>query len=101
LPVDTSPAASTARQSAFGPVLQVDAGLLDVGYVEAGPGDGPVVLLLHGWPYDIHSFADVTPILAASGHRVIVPHLRARLASCPMTLSAMGSRRCWRSTRSR
>jgi pimeloyl-ACP methyl ester carboxylesterase len=76
LPVDTSPAASTARQSAFGPVLQVDAGLLDVGYVEAGPGDGPVVLLLHGWPYDIHSFADVTPILAASGHRVIVPHLR-------------------------
>jgi len=74
--VDTSPASSTARQSAFGPVLQVEAGLLNVGYVDAGPADGPAVVLLHGWPYDIHSFADVTPILAANGYRVIVPHLR-------------------------
>lgn len=55
---------------------QVDAGLLNVGYVEAGPPDGPVVILLHGWPYDIHSFADVTPILASRGFRVLVPYLR-------------------------
>jgi pimeloyl-ACP methyl ester carboxylesterase len=74
--VDTSPASSSARRSTFGPILQVEAGLLNVGYVEAGPADGPAVVLLHGWPYDIHSFADVTPILAANGHRVIVPHLR-------------------------
>jgi pimeloyl-ACP methyl ester carboxylesterase len=74
--VDTRSASSTARGSGFGPVRQIDAGVLNVGYVEAGPADGPVVLLLHGWPYDIHSFADVTPILAANGHRVIVPHLR-------------------------
>ena len=74
--VDTPSASSTARGSGFGPVRQIDAGVLNVGYVEAGPADGPVVLLLHGWPYDIHSFADVTAILAANGHRVIVPHLR-------------------------
>jgi pimeloyl-ACP methyl ester carboxylesterase len=52
------------------------AGLLDVGYAEAGPANGPVALLLHGWPYDIHSFVEVAPILAAKGHRVIVPYLR-------------------------
>ncbi len=74
--VDTSPASSNARQSTFGPVLQVEAGLLNVGYVEEGPADGPAVVLLHGWPYDIHSFAEVTPMLAANGYRVIVPHLR-------------------------
>jgi pimeloyl-ACP methyl ester carboxylesterase len=74
--VDTSSASSTVRQSAFGPVLQVDAGLLNVGYVEVGPADGPAVVLLHGWPYDIHSFADVAPILGANGCRVIVPYLR-------------------------
>ena len=55
---------------------QIDAGLLDVGYVDGGPADGPAVVLLHGWPYDIHSFADVVPLLAAAGHRVIVPYLR-------------------------
>jgi pimeloyl-ACP methyl ester carboxylesterase len=62
--------------TAFGPVQQVQAGVLDVGYVDAGPRDGPAVLLLHGWPYDIHSFQEVTPRLAAAGHRVIVPFLR-------------------------
>ena len=62
--------------SAIGPVRQINAGLLDVGYVEAGPRDGAPVLLLHGWPYDIHSFDAVTPILAAQGFRVIVPYLR-------------------------
>ena len=60
----------------FGPLRQVEAGLLDVGYAELGPADGRVVILLHGWPYDIHSFVDVAPRLAAAGWRVIVPHLR-------------------------
>jgi pimeloyl-ACP methyl ester carboxylesterase len=60
----------------FGPVEQIDAGLLDVGYVDAGPNDGPTVLLLHGWPYDIHSYGEVTPRLAAAGYRVVVPYLR-------------------------
>ncbi len=55
---------------------QIDAGLLNVGYVEAGPADGPAVILLHGWPYDIHSYADVAPLLAAQGYRVIIPYLR-------------------------
>ncbi len=57
-------------------VRQIEAGLLDVGYVEAGPVEGPAVLLLHGWPYDIHSYDDVVPMLAAAGYRVIVPYLR-------------------------
>lgn len=59
-----------------GVLKQVEAGVLDVGYVEAGPADGPAVILLHGWPYDIHAFAEVVPILTAAGHRVIVPYLR-------------------------
>jgi pimeloyl-ACP methyl ester carboxylesterase len=54
----------------------VDAGVLNVAYAEAGPADGPVALLLHGWPYDIHSYADVVPILVARGYRVLVPYLR-------------------------
>ena len=62
--------------TAFGPLKQVDAGVLSVGYAEAGPARGPVVILLHGWPYDIHSFVGVAPLLAAAGYRVIVPHLR-------------------------
>jgi pimeloyl-ACP methyl ester carboxylesterase len=60
----------------FGPVEQVAAGVLDVGYVEAGPAGGPAVVLLHGWPYDVHSFAEVTPALAAAGRRVVVPFVR-------------------------
>ena len=60
----------------FGELKQIDAGVLNVGYAEAGPADGPAVILLHGWPYDIHSFVDVAPLLAAAGYRVIVPHLR-------------------------
>jgi pimeloyl-ACP methyl ester carboxylesterase len=58
------------------PIKQIRAGVLDVGYYEAGPSNGRVVLLLHGWPYDIHSYVDVAPILASQGFRVIVPHLR-------------------------
>ena len=60
----------------FGALKQVDAGLLNVGYAEAGPADGPAVLLLHGWPYDIHSFAEATPVLASAGYPVIVPFSR-------------------------
>ncbi|WP_244788093.1 alpha/beta fold hydrolase [Cupriavidus pauculus] len=62
--------------SSFGTIKQVRAGVLDVGYAELGPADGPVALLLHGWPYDIHAFVDVAPLLAQRGYRVIVPHLR-------------------------
>jgi pimeloyl-ACP methyl ester carboxylesterase len=60
----------------FASLKQIDAGLLNVGYAEAGPADGPVVILLHGWPYDIYSFVDVAPLLASEGYRVIVPYLR-------------------------
>jgi pimeloyl-ACP methyl ester carboxylesterase len=60
----------------FGALKQIHAGVLNVGYAEAGPGDGPVVLLLHGWPYDIHSYVEVAPLLAAAGYRVIVPYVR-------------------------
>jgi pimeloyl-ACP methyl ester carboxylesterase len=62
--------------SSFAALKQVDAGLLSVGYAEAGPADGPAVILLHGWPYDIHSYAAVAPSLASAGFRVIVPYLR-------------------------
>src|SRR5690606_3432770 len=62
--------------TSFASLKQIKAGLLDVGYAEDGPADGPPVILLHGWPYDIHSFVDVAPILAAAGYRVLVPHLR-------------------------
>ena len=61
---------------AFGPLKQIDAGVLNVGYAEAGPAGGPPVILLHGWPYDIYAFADVAPLLTAKGYRVIVPFLR-------------------------
>jgi pimeloyl-ACP methyl ester carboxylesterase len=62
--------------TSFGPLKQVEAGLLNIGYAESGPANGRPVILLHGWPYDIHSFVDVTPLLAAKGYRVIVPYLR-------------------------
>jgi len=61
---------------AFGPLKQIDAGVLNVGYAEAGPASGRPVILLHGWPYDIHTYVDVAPLLAAKGYRVIVPYLR-------------------------
>lgn len=62
--------------TSFDTIKQINAGVLNVGYAEAGPSNGTVVILLHGWPYDIHSFADVAPLLASAGYRVIVPHLR-------------------------
>src|SRR3954451_21402827 len=70
------PAVTPGASASFGPLKQVEAGVLGVGYAEAGPADGRPVLLLHGWPYDIHSYADVAPALAAAGYRVIVPYLR-------------------------
>src|SRR5438552_18727163 len=62
--------------TSFGALKQIDAGVLNVGYAEAGKSDSPVVMLLHGWPYDIHSYVDVAPRLAQAGYRVIVPYLR-------------------------
>ena len=62
--------------TSFASLRQNDAGMLNVGYAEAGPSDGPPVILLHGWPYDIHSFVDVAPLLASAGYRVIIPYLR-------------------------
>jgi pimeloyl-ACP methyl ester carboxylesterase len=70
------PRVKPGTHTSFGALKQIDAGLLNVGYAEAGPADGPAVVLLHGWPYDIHSFVDVAPLLASAGYRVIVPYLR-------------------------
>jgi len=70
------PAIKAGTNTSFGPLKQINAGMLNVGYAEAGPANGPPVILLHGWPYDIHSFVDVAPSLAAAGYRVIVPYLR-------------------------
>jgi pimeloyl-ACP methyl ester carboxylesterase len=68
--------ATAVTNTSFGPLQQIDAGVLSVGYAEAGPSDGPAVLLLHGWPYDIHSFVDVAPLLSVAGYRAIVPYVR-------------------------
>ena len=69
-------AVTTPTRLSFDAIKQVDAGVLNVGYAEAGPSNGPPVILLHGWPYDIHAFEEVAPILAAKGYRVIMPYLR-------------------------
>jgi pimeloyl-ACP methyl ester carboxylesterase len=66
----------TSPKTSFAALKRVDAGLLSVGYAEQGPADGPAVILLHGWPYDIHSYVDVASLLADVGYRVLVPHLR-------------------------
>ena len=70
------PPIKPGTNKSFGPLKQIDAGLLNVGYVETGPSGGPPVILLHGWPYDIHSYVDVAPLLASTGYRVIVPYVR-------------------------
>jgi len=70
------PAIKPGTHTSLGPLKQIDAGLLNVGFAEAGPVGGPAVILLHGWPYDIHSYVDVAPALAAAGFRVVVPYLR-------------------------
>ena len=74
--VSKLPAIKAGTKTSFKAVKQIDAGLLNVGYAEDGPSDGKPVVLLHGWPYDIHSFVDVAPVLASKGYRVIVPYLR-------------------------
>ncbi|UHC20166.1 alpha/beta hydrolase (plasmid) [Methylobacterium currus] len=71
-----SPGASPEPRASFGPLKRVRAGDLEVAYAEAGPADGKPVLLLHGWPYDIHSYVDVAPVLAQAGYRVLIPSLR-------------------------
>jgi pimeloyl-ACP methyl ester carboxylesterase len=71
-----APPIKPGTNTSFGLLKQIDAGLLNVGYAEAGPTNGPAVVLLHGWPYDIYSFVDVAPLLASAGYRVIVPYLR-------------------------
>ena len=77
---DPSPSTAPPRRreihTSFGTIKQIDAGVLNVGYAEAGPSTGPAVILLHGWPYDIHSYEEVVPLLSAKGYRVIVPYLR-------------------------
>ena len=75
-PAPALPPIPGGAQAAFGPVRQIGAGELDVGYVELGPVHGPAVVLLHGWPYDIHSYGEVAPRLAAAGYRTIAPYLR-------------------------
>ena len=75
-PRRSCPRSSRGTHTSFGPLKQIDAGVLNVAYAEAGPADGPPVILLHGWPYDIYSFVDVAPLLASAGYRVIVPYLR-------------------------
>jgi pimeloyl-ACP methyl ester carboxylesterase len=70
------PATAPSSASGFPSLKQIEAGVLNIGYVDAGPADGPAVILLHGWPYDIHSYVDVVRLLTARGYRVIVPHLR-------------------------
>jgi pimeloyl-ACP methyl ester carboxylesterase len=73
---DSSPGGSASLGAPLGPVKQIDAGVLNVGYVDLGPATGHAVVLLHGWPYDIQSYSDVAPMLAAKGYRVVVPYLR-------------------------
>jgi pimeloyl-ACP methyl ester carboxylesterase len=70
------PSVNPGTNASFASLKQIDAGVLSTGYAEAGPPDGPVVILLHGWPYDIHSYVDVAPLLASAGYRVIVPYVR-------------------------
>jgi len=70
------PAIKPGTNTSFTSLKQIDAGVLNIGYAEAGPSGGPVVILLHGWPYDIHSYVDVAPLLASAGYRVIVPYSR-------------------------
>ena len=70
------PATKPGTHTSFASLKQIDAGVLNVGYAEAGPADGSPVILLHGWPYDIYSFVDVAPLLASAGYRVIVPYVR-------------------------
>jgi len=70
------PTIRAGSNTSFASLKQIDAGVLNIGYAEAGPADAPPVILLHGWPYDIHSYVDVAPLLAWAGYRVLVPYVR-------------------------
>jgi pimeloyl-ACP methyl ester carboxylesterase len=70
------PTIKPGTNTSFGPLKQINAGVLDVGHAEAGPADGPAVVLMHGWPYDIHTYVDVALLLVSAGYRVVVPYLR-------------------------
>jgi pimeloyl-ACP methyl ester carboxylesterase len=83
------PTVKPGTHTSFASIKQIDAGLLNVGYAEVGPADGPAVILLHGWPYDIHSFVDVAPFLAAAGYKVIVPYLRGYGTTCFLSSATM------------
>jgi pimeloyl-ACP methyl ester carboxylesterase len=87
-PAPASPSTTASASARFGPVRQIDAGVLNVGYVELGPRHGDPVILMHGFPYDIHSFEHVGPLLAARGYRVIVPYLRGHGATTFRSASA-------------
>jgi pimeloyl-ACP methyl ester carboxylesterase len=76
LPASDAAGSKPAASHSFGPLKQIDAGVLNTGYAEVGPANGSPVVLLHGWPYDIHSYAEVAPLLASAGYRVIVPYVR-------------------------
>jgi len=103
----TSPPASTPSSAdahtSFASLKQIDAGLLNIGYAEDGPPEGKPVILLHGWPYDIHSYVDIAPALAAQGYRVIVPFLRgtAPRRFGQLTPPTTANNRPWRWTSSR
>jgi len=99
----TANTAASAKNNSFGSIKQINAGLLNVGYAEAGPADGPAVILLQGWPYDIYSYVDVAPLLASAGYKVIVPYLRvtARRAFSRAKRFGMASSRWLLSTSSR
>lgn len=84
-----APAIKPGANTSFPSLKQIDAGDLSVGYAEAGPTEGPAALLLHGWPYDIHSYVDVAPLLAAAGYRVIVPYLRGYGATTFLSNTAL------------
>ena len=81
----TLPTVKPGKDTSFAMLKQIKAGVLDIGYAEAGPADGPPVILLHGWPYDIHAFVDVAPLLASAGYRVIVPYLRGYGTTLPVS----------------
>src|SRR3954451_2808111 len=83
----TTQAAVPGTHTSFASLRQINAGALNVGYAEAGPANGSAVMLLHGWPYDIHTYVDVAPLLAAKGYRVIVPHLRGYGSTSFLSLS--------------
>jgi hypothetical protein len=85
------PSVKPGSHTSFGRLKQIDAGLLNVGYAEAGPANGPPVLLLHGWPYDIYSFVDVTPLLASARYRVIAPRRAFSQARRSATASRLRS----------